>query len=63
MLTKHYPERVVCIQFTRDGKTFEGDSRGYVTNVQNTVKLDHPGDPHLMADLVEKSLKGLGYTL
>ena len=63
VLIKHYPERVVCIQFTRDGKTFAGDSRGYVTNVPNTVKLEHPGDPELMADLVEKTLKGLGYEL
>lgn len=63
VMSKKYPERVVCIQFTRDGKTFEGDSRGWVTNVQRTIFIDHPGTPDEMVKIVDETLKGLGFDL
>lgn len=55
-LIESFGDRVVCIQFTRDGKTFEGDSRNWITNIPKTIYLEHPNDPELFKDLVLKTL-------
>lgn len=62
-LVKVFGERIVCIQFTRDGKTFEGDSRGYITNVPNTIKLEHPNDPEQFKTLILNTLKEKGFDI
>ena len=56
-------DRVVCIQFTREGRTFEGDSRNWITNIPNTIYVEHPNDPDLMADIVIELLTKAGYSL
>lgn len=62
-LLSTFGDRLVCIQFTRDGKTFENDSRNWITNVSNTVYVEHPNDPELMSDIVVELLTKAGYSL
>ncbi|QDH46525.1 hypothetical protein LAh8_87 [Aeromonas phage LAh_8] len=56
-------ERLVCIQFTRDNKNFDNDSRNWIKNIDNTIWIDHPGEPEQMADLVIEVLTKQGYVL
>lgn len=60
-LVEKFPERLVCIQFTRDGLTFEGDSRGWITNVPRTITLEHPNDPIKFKQLILDTLTKEGF--
>ena len=60
-LLEAFGDRVVCIQFTRDGKTFEGDSRGWITNIPQTFFIEHPNEPTLFYAEVCNLLKTKGF--
>ena len=62
-LLESFGDRVVCIQFTRDCKTFEGDSRNWITNIPQTFFIEHPNDPVLFCDKVCNLLKDKGFSL
>lgn len=58
-LVDKFEDRVICVQFTRDGLTFEGDSRNWV-ETPITIKLDHPGNPRDMMEMVKNSIRMIG---
>lgn len=63
VLIDKFKDRVICVQFTRNGKTFEGDSRNWVTNVPTTVYIDHPNDPYVFAKNITEKIKSLGFNI
>lgn len=63
VLQEMFKDRVICLQFTREERTFEGDSRGYITNANRTITLEHPNDPVKFKALILDTLKKEGFDI